>query len=52
MLIAIWNILQTGETFRDPGGDFHTKRSPDKAKSGAINQLRSSGYMVTLGPTT
>lgn len=52
MLIAIWNMLQTGETFRDLGGDFYTKRSSDKAKSGAINQLRSLGYTVILGPTT
>lgn len=51
MLIAIWNMLQTGVTFTDPGGDFYTKRSPDKAKSRAIQQLRSLGYSVTLEPT-
>jgi hypothetical protein len=51
MLIAIWNMLQTGVTFTDPGGDFYTKRSPDKAKSRAIQQLRSLGYTVTLEPT-
>jgi len=42
-------MLQIGETFRDLVGDFYTKRSPDKAKSGAISQARSLGYMVTLG---
>jgi len=51
MLIAIWNMLQTGATFTDPGGDFYTKRSPDKTKNRAIQQLRSLGYMVTLQPT-
>jgi len=51
MLIAIWNMLQTGTTFTDPGADFFTKRTPDKAKSRAIEQLRSLGYAVTLEPT-
>jgi transposase len=51
MLIAIWNMLQTGTTFTDPGADFFTKRTPNKAKSRAIEQLRSLGYTVTLEPT-
>jgi transposase len=51
MLIAIWNMLQTGTVFIDPGGDFFTKRTPDKAKSRAIEQLQSLGYTVTLEPT-
>ena len=51
MLIAIWNMLQTGTTFTDPGADFFTKRTPDKAKRRAIEQLRSLGYTVTLEPT-
>lgn len=48
MLVAIWNMLQTGETYNDPGGDFFTKRSPDKAKNRALDQLRDLGYTVTL----
>ena len=32
MLIAIWNMLQTGETFNDPGSDFYSKRNPDRTK--------------------
>ena len=51
MLVAIWNMLQTGETYNDPGGDFFTKRSPDKAKSRALDQLRNLGYTVTLEPS-
>lgn len=50
MLIAIWNMLQTGTIFTDPGADFYTKRTPDKAKNRAIEQLRSLGYTVTLEP--
>ena len=44
MLIAVWNMLQTGTTFTDPGADFFTKRTPNKAKNRAIEQLRSLGY--------
>jgi hypothetical protein len=50
MLIAIWNMLQTGETFNDPGGDFYSKRNPDRAKR-ALDQLRNLGYTVALEPT-
>ena len=51
MLIAVWNMLQTGETFNEPGGDFYAKRSPEKAKRRAVDQLRNLGYTVTLEPT-
>jgi transposase len=27
ILIAVWNMLQTGETYHEPGGDFYTKRN-------------------------
>jgi len=27
-----WNMLQTGETFNDPGGYFYSERNPDRAK--------------------
>ena len=51
MLVAIWNMLQTGATYTDPGDDFYTRRSPDMTKTRAINQLRNLGYTVTLEPT-
>jgi len=51
MLVAIWNMLQTGATYNDPGDDFYTRRTPDKTKSRALNQLRNLGYTVTLEPT-
>jgi transposase len=51
MLIAIWNMLQTGETYNDPGHDFYVRRRPDQTKTRAINQLRDLGYTVTLDPT-
>ncbi|MHB1088857.1 MAG: IS110 family RNA-guided transposase [Acidimicrobiales bacterium] len=51
MLVAIWNMLQTGATYTDPGDDFYARRSPDKTKTRALNQLRNLGYTVTLEPT-
>jgi type II secretory pathway component PulL len=50
MLIAIWNMLTTGELYNDPGDDFYTRLNPDKAKNRALNQLRKMGYTVTLNP--
>src|ERR1017187_7564656 len=33
MLIAIWNMINTGTIYRDPGGDFYARLNPDKAKA-------------------
>ena len=51
MLITVWIMLQTGEIFNAPGGDFCTRRKPEKAKRRALDQLRNLGYTVTLEPT-
>jgi hypothetical protein len=50
MLIAIWNMVQTGTIYNDPGKDYYTKRDPDRAKKRALDQLRNLGYAVTLEP--
>jgi len=50
MLIAIWNMLNTGTLYSDPGDDFYTQLNPDKAKNRALDQLRKMGYDVTLNP--
>jgi len=50
MLIAIWNMVNTGSYFTDPGGDFYSRLDPDKAKNRAISQLKRMGYAVTLDP--
>ena len=51
ILIAIWNMITTGALYDDPGGDFYTRRTPDKTKNRAIDQLQKLGYTVTLAPT-
>ena len=48
MLVVIWNMLATGEIYCDPGGDYFTKRRPERAKQRALDQLRDLGYTVTL----
>ncbi len=49
-LIAIWHMLTKGVFHEDLGGDFYTKRSPDKTKARALEQLRQMGYEATLQP--
>jgi len=51
MLIAIWNMGTTGTLYDDPGADFFTRLHPERAKTRALEQLRSLGYQVTLGRT-
>ena len=50
MLIAIWNMLTTGTTYCDLGGDYYTRLNSDKARNRALDQLRKMGYEVTLTP--
>ncbi len=50
-LIAVWNMLATGENYHDPGGDYFTQRDPQRAKRRALEQLQHLGYTVTLEPT-
>ncbi len=50
ILIAMWNMLTTGEHYLDPGDDFYTRLNPDKAKNRAVDQLRKMGFNVTLQP--
>jgi transposase len=50
MLTAIWHMITNGVPYTDLGGDFYTRRNPDKAKNRAIDQLRQLGYTVTLSP--
>ncbi len=50
MLIAIWNILSSGELYRDPGDDLYTWRRPEKATLRAVDQLRRMRYLFSLEP--
>jgi transposase len=48
MICAIWHMLRTGETFRDLGGDYYTRRDPERQTRRLIAQLERLGHRVTL----
>lgn len=50
LLTLTWTMLTTGTLYDDPGPDYYTRRSPERAKNHAIHQLQALGYEVTLQP--
>lgn len=50
MITAIWHILSTGEYYRDLGGDYYSRRSPQHAIRRKIKDLEAAGYQITLQP--
>lgn len=48
ILIAIWHMATTDTSYTDPGGDYFTRLSPEKARTKAVRQLEAMGYNVTL----
>jgi len=52
MIISIWHMLTTGETYNDLGSDFYNRNNPTQARRRAIAQLQHLGYDVTLTHAT
>jgi transposase len=48
ILCACWHILTTGELYREPGGDYFTRRDPERATRRLVAQLERLGHQVTL----
>ena len=48
ILCACWHVLSTGELYRDLGGDYYTRRDPERQTRRLINQLERLGHHVTL----
>jgi transposase len=48
MLTAAWHMLQTGETYNDPGADYFTRRDPERHTRRLVAQLERLGHTVTL----
>jgi transposase len=48
MLCAIWHMLQTGELYKDLGGDFFRARNPERQTRRLVAQLEALGHAVTL----
>ncbi len=41
-------MLQTGEVYRDLGGDYFTRQNPDRLTKRLVRQLEALGHHVTL----
>ena len=41
-------MLQTGETYTDPGGDYFARRDPERATKRLVAQLERLGHTVIL----
>jgi transposase len=50
ILTAAWHMLQNGELYNDLGGDYFTRRDPDRITKRLIRQLEALGHTVTLEP--
>ncbi len=51
ILVIIWHLLSTGETYNDLGGDYFDKRATSPARQRRlVGQLEAMGHKVTLEP--
>jgi transposase len=50
ILTAAWHMLQNGELYNDPGGDYFTRVNPDRHTKRLVRQLEALGHRVTLEP--
>jgi transposase len=48
ILVACWHMLTTGELYREAGGDFFSRRDPERATRRLVAQLERLGHSVTL----
>jgi hypothetical protein len=39
ILSACWHVLQTGELYREPGGDYFTRSDPQRTTRRLVAQL-------------
>jgi transposase len=52
LLCTCWQMLTTGELYRDLGGDYFRRRDPQRQTRRLIKQLEALGHTVTLEPIT
>jgi transposase len=48
IITGCWHMLSTGELYREVGGDYFTRRDPDRAARRLVAQLERLGHHVTL----
>ena len=49
-LCAVWHMLSTGEIYNDLGGDYYTRRNPERQTRRLVRQLERLGHNVILQP--
>jgi transposase len=50
ILTAVWHMLTNGELYNDLGGEYFTRRDPERITKRLIRQLEALGHQVTLAP--
>ncbi len=48
ILVICWHLLSNDADYDDLGGDYFTRRNPDRQRDRLITQLHNLGYRVTL----
>jgi transposase len=48
MICAAWHMLSTGELYNDLGGDYYSRRNPQRQTKRLVAQLERLGHTVTL----
>jgi transposase len=48
IITGCWHMLTTGELYREAGGDYFTRRDPERATRRLVTQLEHLGHRVTL----
>ena len=48
IICAVWHMLSTGEIYHDLGGDYFTRRDPERQTKRLIRHLERLGHNVTL----
>jgi transposase len=52
IITACWQMLTTGELYRELGGDYYSRRDPQRATRRLVAQLERLGHHVTLEAAT
>ena len=52
IICACWQMLTTGELYTDLGGDYYTRRDPERQTRRLLAQLERLGHTVTLQEAT
>src|SRR4051812_35532465 len=48
ILVICWHLLTDARDYDDLGGDYFTRRNPDRQRDRLISQLQTLGYRVSL----